>query len=236
MQTKIVEVKNIRRLQDMAHELAGRAQQVPGLGMLYGATGRGKTSAAAWLATDPALNLVYVRASTTWTTSSLLQTILRELGIEVAGPAARLLKLAEDALTSAGKSLIVVDEADYLVAGSDAQRMAEVLRDLHDRSGVAVLLISMSKLRLSDQAMGRVSHWLQFDAPDLEDTQQIARELCDVEVAPDLIARLHQASAGSVRNIVVGLTRIEGYAIRAGLETVDAATWGNRAFTFGSER
>lgn len=233
MQEKIAEVKNIRRLQDLAHELSGRASQVPGLGMLYGASGRGKTTAAAWLATDPALNLVYVRASTTWTPSSLLQTILRETGAESAGSASKLLRLTEDALAASRKTLIIVDEADYLTQGASAQRMAEVLRDLHDRSGVAVLLISMSKLRLSDQAMGRVSHWLQFEAPDFEDAQQVARELCDVEVAPDLVARLHQASAGSVRNIVVGLTRIESYAIRAGLDTIDAATWGTRPFTFG---
>lgn len=235
MRTKIAEVKNIRRLQDMAHELAGRSAQVPGLGMLYGATGRGKTTAAAWLSTDPALNLVYVRASTTWTPSSLLQAVLRETGTESEGSASRLLRLTEDALAASGKSLIIVDEADYLAQGAGAQRMAETLRDLHDRSGVAVLLISMSKLRLSDQAMGHVSQWLQFSPPDHEDTRQIAKELCEVDVAEDLLAKLTTAARGSIRLLVVGLTRIESFGIQAGLECVDAATWGTRRFTFGGE-
>lgn len=232
MQAKIAEVKNIRRIRDTAHELVGRPSHLPGIGMLWGATGHGKTTAAAWLATDPVLGVVYVRASVTWTPTSLLSAILRELGAETRAPGSRLLRLVQEAMEAAGKSLIIVDEADYLAAGS-AQKMAETLRDLHDQSGIAILLVAMKRLNLSAQLTGRISHWTEFGAADPADTALLAQDLCEVGVELDLVQKLHEATRGSVRGIVVGLSRIETFGIKAGLESVDLATWGNRPFTLG---
>lgn len=235
MKATIAEVKNIRRIRDTAHELAGRPSHLPGIGLLHGASGHGKTTAAAWLATDPGLGVVYVRASVTWTPNSLLTAVLRELGAETRASGARLLQLVQEAAEAQGKSLLIVDEADYLATGA-SQRMAETLRDLHDVSGIAILLVAMKRLTLSAQLTGRISHWLAFDPADPADTALLAQDLCEVGVELDLVQRLHDATKGSVRGIVVGLSRIEAFGIKSGLESVDAATWGNRPFTLGGGR
>ncbi|MDC8012262.1 AAA family ATPase [Tahibacter soli] len=223
MKSKIVPISNVARLSEAATALVERPAGMPGMGLIEGETGYGKTTAAAWLITR--MNGVYVRALATSTPSSLLDAICKELNIlrrptNVGTVEAIVQRLAET------QRPVFIDEADYLV---DQKRLVETLRDIHDLATVPVILIGMAGIRRKltkwPQFTGRISQWVDFTPSTFEDAKLLARELAEVPIADDLVRQLHTATHGSVRLIVVGLARIEQFARSRGLERIAALDW-----------
>jgi hypothetical protein len=137
-----------------------RASGMPGMGLIEGQTGYGKTTAAAWLVVR--LNAVFVRALATTTPSSLLESICKELGI---GKRSSNVQTVEDIvakLAETGRPLFI-DEADYLVG---KHRLIETVRDIHDLATVPVILIGMHGFRRKIthllQLTGRIAEWVEF--------------------------------------------------------------------------
>lgn len=223
MRTKIVPVSNVARLAEAGEALLTRSPGMPGMGLCFGATGLGKSTAIAWLATRQ--HGVYVRAMATSTPTSLLDTITRELNIAPRARVAQTVDAIVGKLAETGRPLFV-DEADYVVGQS---RLIDTLRDVHDLSSVPVILIGMAgidrKISTSLQLAGRMSQWVEFQPSTVKDAQLLARELCEVDVADDLVADLHARAGGSVRNIVVGLGKIEQHARARGTGKVALADW-----------
>lgn len=210
MRSKIVPISNIRKLAEAVNALVDRAPGVPGLGVLEGHTGYGKSTAVTWQYIR--VNGVYVRAISASTPRSLLKSICKELSIE---PSATAADTVEDIVSELSKSRrpLFIDEADYLIGKT---RLIETIRDIHDLSLVPVILIGMHGFRTSikrlKQLTGRVSQWVEFKESTLEDAMLLARDLAEVTIGADLVRKLHEAACGSVRLIVVGLARIEQYA------------------------
>lgn len=223
MRSKIVPVTNVARLAEAGDALLNRAPGMPGMGLCYGASGLGKTTAIAWLATRQ--HGVFVRAMATSTPTSLLDTICRELNIASRARVAQTVEAIVGKLAETGRPLFV-DEADYVVGQS---RLVDTLRDLHDLASVPVILIGMSgidrRISLSPQLSGRMAQWVEFQPASNDDAKQLAKELCEVNVADDLVAELHTRAAGSVRNIVVGLGKIEQFARSRGSNKLALADW-----------
>lgn len=231
MRSKIVLVNNVARLAEAGEALIRRAQGMPGMGLVHGETGYGKTTAVTWYVNR--CHGVYVRAWATWTPAAMLAAILRELGRGARGSCTQMMSDAIEALALSGRPLFV-DEADYLI---DNKRMCESLRDLHDMATVPVVLIGMGgidqRLAHHKQLTGRVMQDVRFQPLDDEDAQRLAAELCEVRVQPDLVAALTRQAAGSARLVVVGLARVEQWAKSRGMSSVGAADWGKRAFFTG---
>ncbi|MGQ0622751.1 MAG: AAA family ATPase [Panacagrimonas sp.] len=224
MLSKIVPVKNVARLNDAGEALRRRPAGMPGMGLVHGETGYGKTTAVTWYANR--CNAVYVRALACWTPAAMLTAIARDLRIQPRGSCAAMMHDIIEALSLSNRPLFV-DEADYLI---DSKRMTESLRDLHDMTTVPVVLIGMGGIdqRLSHrkQLTGRVMQDVQFQPLDLEDARTLASTLCEVRVADDLLERLHRQAGGSARLLVVGLARIEQRAKSQGAAEISAAAWG----------
>lgn len=230
-QDKTVLTKNIVRLSDAAETLLNRAKGMPGMGLVHGETGTGKTTAVGWMVNR--YKGVYVRALAVWTPAAMFSTILRELGRYPHGSCSQMMGDIIDALASSGRPLFI-DEADYLV---DSKRMSESLRDIHDMTFVPVLLIGMAGIdqRLSSrkQLTGRVLQDVHFEPLDHEDAVTVARELCEVRIKDDLLEYALQRVGGYIRNLVVALARIEEYARRKGMTSVGLADWGKRDLITG---
>lgn len=241
MNYKIVSVKNVTRLSNAGDALIDRGLGMPGMGLIWGHTGYGKSTAATWFVNR--VHGVYVRAMATWTPSAMLGAILRELEASPKGSCAQMAEVIVEKLAQSGRPLFI-DEADYLV---DNKRMTETLRDLHDLSTVPVILIGMAGIQRSlqhrQQLFGRIAQWVEFQPADLDDTRILADALCEVEVADDLLEQLYRAASvfkapgakvtgASVRLVVVGLARIEHYARTRGLESINSSQWrgGNEFF------
>lgn len=230
MRSKIVPVSNIQRLTEAANALLERATGMPGMGLIYGETGFGKTTGVTWLITR--VNGVYVRALATTTPSSLLASIARELDLAPRPSNVQTVEAIVQKLAVTGRPLFI-DEADYLI---ENKRTVETLRDIHDLATVPVVLIGMAgvqrKIQSRQQLTGRIAQWVEFQPASLADCQALARELAEVTIADDLLKRVHETTRGSVRLIVVGLNRVEGYARARGMNAIALKDWPAQADFF----
>jgi DNA transposition AAA+ family ATPase len=233
MRSKIVPVKNVARLASAARALTTRAPGAPGMGLVEGETGYGKSTAVAWLSNQ--VPSIYVRALACWSPNVMLTTLCDELRIANRGSNGALVTRIVESLSRSGQA-VFVDEADYITR---SERMTETLRDLHDLATVPVILIGMAgiaqKLSHRKQLTGRIAQHVTFEALDLDDAALIARELCDVTIKPDLLERVHADTRGSVRLMVVSLARIEQHAKAKAMSSIGAADWGAKRQLFTGE-
>jgi len=223
MKHKTVAVNNIANLMEAGEALLSRSAGMPGMGLLWGETGYGKTTAVTWYINQ--VNGIYVRAMATWTPSAMLETILDELG----RPAPRRIHyMIREIVASMSQEarVLFVDEADYII---ENKKLTETLRDLHDLTGMPVILIGMSgiqrKLRGSKQLSGRMAQWVEFHKCDIGDAKKLATTLCEVAVSDELLVDLHGKARGSIRLLVVGLGQIEMAAKNRGLSEVTLNDW-----------
>ena len=242
MRTKILPVKNVTRLKAAGDALITRAPGMPGMGMVWGPTGYGKSTASAWFVNQ--VHGVYVRAQALWSPKVMLGAIARELDLDGHGKNnGELVELIVHRLAETGRPLFI-DEADYVI---ERKLLTDTLRDIHDLSTAPVIMIGMhgieKRIRSNPQFTGRVAQWVAFEGLDIDDARMLADGLCEVDVADDLLARLHQeaspkdrASSGAeIRRLVVGLGQIEYYARRLGKSSMSQADWpSGRSFFLGS--
>jgi hypothetical protein len=221
MKSRIVPVSNVMRLTEAAEDLVHRGYGLPGLGLVTGETGYGKTTAVTWLINR--YRGVYVRALATWGPSSMLSALCKELIIKPSMKCSDMMddlieKLAEDPRP------IFIDEADYIV---DSKKMTESARDLHDMTSVPVIMIGMGdfaqKIAHRKQFTGRILSNVVFEPLSAADARLLADQLCEVKVRDDLLDRIHRLCRGATRNTIVSLTRTEKLARVKGLMEIGAA-------------
>lgn len=233
MKSEVVPVKNVMRLAAAGEALIKRAPGMPGIGLVHGETGYGKTTAMDWYANK--VNAVYVRARATWTPKSMLGAIAKELRLPPKGSCDDTMEAIIERLCFARRP-VFVDEADYIV---DSKKMTESLRDLHDNALVPVILIGMGqieeKLAARKQFTGRVMQNVQFHPLDIADTRKVADSLCEVGIRDDLLAQIHSDANGACRNIVVSLAEAERIGKARGLRDVGVADLGRRGKLFTGE-
>lgn len=231
MKYRIVQTENILRLHEASTALMERPAGMPGMGVVHGDTGAGKSTACAWL--NNKVHGVYVRARALSTPSSFLGSILKELDMEPTRSCAGMVDQVVERLALSGRPLMI-DEADYV---AEKPRLTETLRDIHDLSTVPVILIGMNqltrKLDQRRQLSGRLAQAVEFGPVDMEDARTVADTLAEVSVADDLLADLHTKAAGEIRRIVVGLNHIEQRAHSLGRDELDLKGWGKGDYFVG---
>jgi hypothetical protein len=203
----IRETKNIRALTDAIATLKSRNQDLPGLGLICGQAGLGKTRAAHWFSTQ--YDCPYLRALATWTSRGMLQEICIELGQDPEYYTAKVFKQVKQELQLRPR-LMFIDEADYLTTD---WRLLETLRDLHDLTGSPFVLIGMgnikNKLARHHQFWSRISQVVEFHPLTTEEIIFIARELAGIPLADDVAAQLTKITAGYFRDVMVALSHLE---------------------------
>lgn len=223
MKTDIVPVKNIGRLMAAAKSLTKRAIGMPGMGVVDGLTGLGKTMAITWLLVN--MRGIYIRALSVSSPASLLGAICKELNIEAKGSCAQMLEKIVEALARDPRP-IFVDEADKLVAN---KRLIETLRDIHDLSTAPVILVGEGTLRrkieMIPRLAGRILEVVEFKPLDIKDAQLLAEQLCEVEVEADLVKHINDTAKGSTRLNVVALQKVESVARANGHRSIGLKQW-----------
>lgn len=208
-----------------------RPSHLPGLVCFYGPSGWGKTSAA-----TVAMNVhraYHVQIKSLWNRNSLLNAVLKEMGIVPGKNMTQMLDQVAEQLALSGRPLIV-DEMDYLVT----KRAVEVIKDIYEASGAAILLIGEEglphKLREWEHFHGRVLDWVPAQPADIEDARALRDLYCDrAQIGEDLVEYIHAASGGSVRRITVNLERVQEEAAKMGLAAIGLEEWGDRPLFTG---
>ena len=235
MHDQTVLTKNVLKLMLALEHLRTRGTGVPGLGLIYGRTGTGKTTALAHLVAHS--KGIHVRAYSAITLSSLLEDLCVEVGVEVNSRRnADKYRQVRDALKETPMA-VFIDEGDYLLHDS---RMLDGLRDLHDEAGVPVMLVGMEgidrKLARNPQFARRITQRILFESCDLEDAKLVTDARCDVAIAPDLLALMHRKTQGGIGNMINALAAFEAFAKGNRMARLDLAAWGDRSMFLGSER
>ena len=217
MKRKFVKTKNVRAFVALAEKLKNAPSNVPKIGLVYGAPGLGKTNTILWWSLKQ--DAVLVTAANGMSRIWFLKTLVTELGEE---PKKRAYELFEQAVTKLIEhpQILIVDEVDYLV---DSTRAIETVRDLHDRTGIPVLLVGMGaadkKLKRYKHLYDRLLGIYKFVPFDLEDVKKIVTTLCDVPVDDDVIEIIAK-NANRLRQIVIYILKIEELAQTNGYKRI----------------
>ncbi|MNF74171.1 hypothetical protein D3C84_561980 [compost metagenome] len=113
--------------------------------------------------------------------------------------------------------------------------LVETVRDIHDESGVPVILIGMNdiakKLKRYPQFESRVMEWVEFKECTFADARQIADDMCEgFRVADDLLTELLTAAKNEIRRVVTGLYQIESIAKSKDLNVMTKRDFGGVFF------
>lgn len=241
MKHKTVEVKNVLRTQEMFENLQSRSMITPGIGLIHGPSGFGKTTTVTYMFNELAVaghQPLYVRCYASDTVSSFLARIMHEMGANPIFPLRKMVDYIVKAMNEQGLALFV-DEADHIIGQA---KTMETIRDLYDTTEQPVVLIGMEEIarRISHrkQLFNRISEWVEFKAADIEDVHLFARELMDerLTVAEDLLDNIRAKSAGEVRRILIALEKIERAMLASEEHFVDLAGWGDRPLFLSHRR
>lgn len=229
---RIAPLKSITVLMATVERVMNRAPGLPGMATFHGPSGYGKTYAARYVAARH--NGCYVQVRSVWTRKKLCRAILATLGVQPARDMADMVDQIGQELALSGRPLLI-DEADYLVQ----RRMVEIVRDLYEASGAAIVLIGEEhlpgKLKVWERVHGRMMDWGAAPPACLGDARHLSPIYCPgIAIAADLLARVHEASGGSVRRLGVNLDRVRELARTEGVDAISLEDWGSRAFFRGS--
>ncbi|WP_320152531.1 AAA family ATPase [uncultured Tolumonas sp.] len=226
----VAPVKNVIALQDVIDSLSNRDYGVPGIGLVYGPSGLGKTTGVTHVFNQ--VNGIYVSMRKTDTATSLLSRVMDELGATPLPRVSRMVDYIVEQM-SMHERMLFIDEADYLM---DDLRMLETVRDIYDATEVPVVLIGMEqiarKISRHKQFFNRISEWAEFKPADIDDVCIMSEALLPhyIKVDVDLLEDLRQKTAGELRRITIGLKRIEKLALANEIDLVTCEHWGDQAF------
>lgn len=235
----IAPLANIAIAERAISRALGRGLHQPGLVVMHGPSGYGKSMAAAWVTARN--RAYYVQADDYWTRKTMLLDMCKALGISLVGGDKKkalttvydMAQAVKAQLEQSGRPLII-DEFDYVVD----KNLVEAIRSLYEGSKAAILIIGEEnlpqKLEAWERFHGRILDWYPAEPAALGDAQELARMYCPhVSVADDLLEKLVEKTRGSVRRVCTNLETIQEESLGMGWEKVDLATWGNRPISTG---
>lgn len=205
---KFAEITNLSLVKVAMQRLTNRLNGLPALGVLYGASGYGKTTAT--VAVANATQSYYVQIRSAWSKKILLEKICIEMGLPIAKNTATCLDAICEQLAASQRPLIL-DEADYLVTKAG---MVELVRDIYEGSQSPILLVGEeqlpNKLKKFERFHGRVLSWIPAQPVSLADAEILAKTYCpELQIDTDLLKYLVEIAHGSVRRVTVNLVNLQ---------------------------
>ena len=228
----VAPLANVARLTQLIERCQTRAFGLPGMGCFFGRAGLGKTSAATY-ASNSRHRAVHVEVMPIGGVKTLLGMIVAELGMKPKPTAAAMFEQAAQELAISGRPLII-DEADKILH----ETPIEIVRRLHDVSGVPVILMGEEglpqMLQRWERVHSRMLSWVGAELATSADVDHLAKIYAGkVTLGADLKAALLAASNGSIRNVSTNLSHVSEHAATHGLHKIDLSDWGQRAFHTG---
>lgn len=228
-------LKNVAAFSTLVQKMVERPGDLPGLAAFFGPSGWGKSKSAIYAANT--YRAAYVECGQFTTARSLLMSILLELGeprprgsIEEMKNRAIMMMVADQ------RRPLIVDEAHFVAS----KRFVDVLRELSDKSGAAVILIGEEMLPTTLEAFERVHNrvleWLPAQPCDAEDFRHLATARCrGIDIANDLATAILDKTRGNTRRIVVNLSRVTELAAITGKDLIDLEAFGGAEKIIGGK-
>lgn len=219
MKKVFVKTNNVKRFITMMNNLQNQAEGVPGMGLVYGEPGLGKTQAIKWWAFKN--DAILIRCNQMMSARWLLKEILDYMS-EIKPYS------ISDSFNEVIRNLIltprvlIVDEVDYLTM--DKNKSIEILRDIHDKTNVSVVLVGMtnahSRLKKFSHLYDRLSEIVKFERFSKSDIKTIVKELSEIELTDCAIKYIY-SNLNRFRQIVKVINKAETIAKANGLSSID---------------
>jgi DNA transposition AAA+ family ATPase len=217
----IAPTKNIDKVASAYETVQSRSKRVPGMMLVHGTAGYGKTTACEHLLST--YGGVSIRSQAFWSPSGMLDALCNALGIETTGRPYRTINLINAHLTR-NPQPVVIDEVDHLFP---KPLLLEGLRDIHDATGNPIVLVGMSgadrRVMRHPQLLRRITQSVELSPLDMQDLKSIASKVCAPGLADDLLTHVLEKSKGSTGLAVVGLSQIDLFC--AGEKKVTLKMW-----------
>jgi DNA transposition AAA+ family ATPase len=228
----VAPLANVARLTRLIDKCQNRTFGLPGMGCFFGRAGLGKTHSGIY-ATN-AFNAVHVEAMPIGGVKGLLSMIVAELGMKPRKTGSDMFNQIAQELAVTGRPLII-DEADKILHDTPI----EIIRRLHDVSGVAVILMGEEslpqQLQRWERVHSRMLSWVGAEPATLDDVGHLTKIYArGITLSDDLKAALLAASGGSIRNVSTNLANLSEYAALHGKVKLDLGEWGGQAFHTGT--
>ena len=191
MKNVFAPIRNVKLFLNVATSLESRDAGVPGLALVWGSRGLGKTRAALWYVAKN--GAIYIRAKTKWSDSWMLQEIAVELGLSF-GTRPTLKTLFEGVANNLKERprLIVIDEINIC-----SLSCLSTIRDLHDVSDNPFLLVGhegvLQRLKPIGPLFDRFLYISEFKPFNHEDLKDFAEQILDIPANEDALTntKLH---------------------------------------------
>lgn len=218
MKKIFVKTKNVKRFITMTNNLQNRAEGVPGMGLVYGEPGLGKTQTINWWAFNN--DAILIRSTQLMTPRWLLNEILDSMGEMGYYKTSDCFNLIVRNLII-NPRILIIDEIDYLTIDS---KTVETLRDIHDKTNVPIILVGMSnaksRLKRYKHLYDRISEIVKFEPFTKQDIQTIVQELSEIPMT-DCALKLIYSNMNRFRQIVKAINKAEILAKANGLSQID---------------
>lgn len=220
MKNTFLKTKNVKMFTTLMDTLKNLPVNVPKMALVYGEQGLGKTETLLWWVMQNYDIAIYVRANNKMTSRWLMHDILSQLDTSRYGRLEDNFNAIEKQL-KVNPKIIIVDEVDYLIAN----KSIETLRDIHDKTGIPIVLVGMAdcdrKLSKLSHIYGRLYSILKFQAFNKQDINEIVTSLSDIEFSDDAIDFIANKT-NKFREIAKIIDKIEKLSKTNSINYVDA--------------
>ncbi|UQZ90535.1 hypothetical protein C4J81_15495 [Deltaproteobacteria bacterium Smac51] len=210
---------NVKEFIHVAESLHSVEAGVPGMGLVHGVKGLGKTTVAIHYAGQKENRAVYARAKSDWTYTWMMDELLIELRVTPRGGG----KAKHDALVEAlleKPRLIIIDETNIIKTA-----LLETLRTVHDLTHNPFLFIGHEGVRDRLMRLGpfydRLLYSTELKPLSLVDLTVYCQEALDVGIDDDVLEKVLTRAGGNFRKSVTHLKNLEDHAKVRGSGKID---------------
>jgi hypothetical protein len=228
--SQAVTITNVGLLHRAMKELEERPSGLPGLGVMHGYSGYGKSMAASWCHNRH--RSYFVQCQSTWNRKYFLETILLEMGIT---PGKTLPVMTNQIATELLESQrpLIVDEADWL---AEKHQNAMMIMDIFEASQTPIILIGEerlpSKLSHFEKIHNRILTWVPAQPCSLSDLVQLSGLYANgITIEEPLLMDLLAATKGVTRRASTSLANIRHWAANKGIDVVTRENYDGGFFT-----
>lgn len=234
MSEHIAEIRAIDALEELVVAVRDRpVGSNAGIGVFYGASGFGKTTAIAAVAARYNIgDILVAEGQEHWKASAkgMLHSMLK--ACDYIAPQSWSLHRLQDAVVEqilAHDGTMIVDEADMACCGSSPNRL-EILRNIHDALGHKARLILIgeellpNKLQKIERVANRVLQWQPVPTVDDNDLVLLLEKI-DLDIEAAVLREIAKIHRYRIRTIISTVERIKDWAAKKGVADVKSEHW-----------
>lgn len=215
----LVETKNVKEVNKLVEGLLKRPKtEIPGLAVVYGPTGFGKTRWSEITAFRGGWG--YLRINRLQGSKSFVQEVYRRLHWLIKheefvpkGSAAKIEEMCINILQDHPEIVLFIDEINHKIHKREWD-ILEIIRDLADRSYASIIMVGEQDTvealnNYNPHFFGRCNFFYKFEKNSVEDAKKIFRGVAEVNVENNVIEEIYQEADGNLRKFVSYIPELE---------------------------